>query len=103
MASGIVKGVYCIGVSYEAPNIDHLGRVSNVTSFKLKEAPVAYIALKTDLGHHYVNTNHIIQIMTSIAGNKWTVFTSRSDTAGQIAVTDVDTIERLKAEVGRDS
>ena len=62
---------------------------------------MAFIALKMDLGNHYVNTAHIVQIMTSVTGNKWTVFTSR--TAGAISITDVDSIERLKAEVSRDS
>ena len=60
---------------------------------------MAYIALKTDLGFHYVNPDHIVQIMTSVAGNKWTVFTSRSDAAGSIAITDIDSIERLKTAV----
>ncbi len=64
---------------------------------------MAFIALKTDLGNHYVNTAHIVQIMTSVAGNKWTVFTCPEDTAGSISITDVDSIERLKAEVSRDS
>jgi hypothetical protein len=27
---------------------------------------VAYIELKTDLGHHFVNSDHIVQIMTSV-------------------------------------
>lgn len=64
-----------------------------------QEDTVAYIALKTDLGYHYVNTDHIVQIMTSVAGNKWTVLTSREDTAGAIAITDVESIKRLRALV----
>lgn len=57
---------------------------------------MGYIALKTDLGQHFVNTDHIVQVMASLAGNKWTVFTSREDNAGAISVTDGDSIGRLK-------
>jgi len=64
---------------------------------------MAYISLKTDLGHHFVNTDHIVQIMTSVAGNKWTVVTSREDIGGAIAITDVDSIARLQEEVGLDA
>lgn len=63
---------------------------------------MGYVALRTDLGLHYVNTDHIVQVMTSVAGNKWTVFTTRSDTGGTIAITDTESIDRLKAEIGRD-
>lgn len=34
--------------------------------------------------------------MASLAGNKWTVFTSREDNAWAISVTDSDSIGRLK-------
>ena len=61
---------------------------------------MAYVALKTDLGQHDVNTDHIVQIMTSVAGTRWTVVTSRVDTSGAIAITDPESIERLKEIVG---
>jgi hypothetical protein len=65
-----------------------------------REGSVAYIGLKTDLGHHFVNSDHIVQVMTSVAGNKWTVVTTRQDQAGSIAITDVESIEKLKEVVG---
>ncbi len=64
---------------------------------------MAYITLKTELGQHLVNTDHIVQIMASLGGNKWTVFTSREDNAGSIPITDAESIERLKALVGEEN
>lgn len=57
---------------------------------------MAFIELKTELGQHFVNTDHIIQIMASLGGSKWTVFTSRGDSAGSISIMDPDSVERLK-------
>ena len=50
-------------------------------------------------GIHHVNTDHIVQVMTSPIGNKWTVFTSREDNGGSIGITDPESVERLKALV----
>lgn len=55
---------------------------------------MAFIALKTELGQHFVNIDHIVQRMASLGGSKCTVFTRREDNAGSI--TDPDSVEKLR-------